>query len=385
MVNASPSASPPIPPDLASTPQQKQVVNQANSTVNIPGSGVTLVSPQGGGSGGDLYGLGAWGSQTIDTSGFPTAIVVALKQAGINTNEPVKADDLAKALGSIKDPNAIAQLQQMLFLSGFYSQGTTLADLQLGRFGDKDTQALANSIVTAGKTNQSLGSYLTVGAQTGFAQGVINKASGVGVTPIYSTSPTDEDYALRNAAHSILDREPTQDELDGFRSVFDQAYMAGQKQAQQLQSQQSAAQLPDAATLGGALARTGQINPDTGLPITDAAEQPAQTIPRSATPGMRVNPNSTNADTMSTGLGPADNPAFGKFEAQRQQDLALLGQVGGAAEANNAVPTITKPPDINAAAEQYLRDNDAGEIRTQNALSAYAQILNFIKGDGSIQ
>lgn len=348
--------------------------------------GVTFQAPaSGGGSSDSLYGTGAWGSQNINMSGLPIVVVQALAQAGVDTSQPVKGADVAKALAQIHDPAAIAQLQQLLFYSGFYTNGTTLADLQLGSFGNKDTAALGNAVQTAGRTDQPLGTYLTARASTGAAQGVINQSSGVGITPITAPSQDTEDYALRSAAQSLLGREPSPADLAGFRAYFDQAYEQGQKQAQQAAAQQQAANMPDATTLGGAMTRLGVANPATGVPLGDAAEAPPATFARTVSPGMRAAPGSTNADTMATGLPPADNSAgVAAFNTQRAADVNTLNQFNAANTTAGQTPVVQGAPDVTAAAQAYLQAHDQGAIQTQNAISAYGQILKFIQGNGAI-
>lgn len=348
-----------MPPQTSASP------SPAPTDASVLGGDVQAVAPTGSGSGsGSLYGLGAWKDQTIDVQGFPAQIVSALSKAGVDTSKPVNAEDLAKALASIHDVNAVAQLQQMLFYSGFYSNGTSLADLQLGRFGDKDVAALANSIRSAGQTSSQLGAYLTTSANTGYAQGKINQAAGVGVTPIKQISPLDEDAALRTAAHNLLGREPSAQDLAGFRAYYDQAYTAGQKAVVALQQKDTTAGLPDAATLGGAMGRQG-------LGFSDAAEAPPAMLHDAPAPSQARNPDFS---------GP--NPALPLYRQQRQQDLGVLGQVNSVGTANSAPPTLTDAPNVGTAAEQYLRDHEAGAIGQQDVLSKYADILKSFIGNG---
>lgn len=347
------------------------------TSATINGHQFVAPASSGGSSSDSLYGTGAWGSKKINIGAFPPVVAQALANTDVmkavikagGDGSQMTGAQLAQALASIKDKGAVAQIQQLLFYSGFYTNGTTLADLQLGTFGDKDTAALANSVVTAGRTDQPLGTYLQTSMQIGVAQGVINRSSGVGITPINTPAPVDEDYALRNAAHTLLGREPSATDLAGFRAYFDQAYQAGQKQAQKDAAAQTAANMPDATTLGGAMARMGVANPETGLLMGAPAEL-------GKVGGQFTSANAAQReDTINTT----------DFNTQQTQDKNTLAQFNTANEAAGQVPTITMAPNVNDAASAYLQSHDSGAVQTQNALGAYAQILAFIKGDGSIQ
>lgn len=350
-------------PTLAS-PSSSASTNVLGFPVVAPGSSSNTTP--------DLYGLGAWQDQPINITGFPAAVVSALSNAGISTDQPMKASDIAHALESLKDHQAVSQMQQLLFYAGFYPSGTKLSDLQLGRFTQPDTDAFKNAIITAGRTSQALGSYLSTAASTGFSQGVINQAATVGVTPIKQVNPIDEDTALRNAAHTILGREPDQEDLAGFRAFFDQVYTKGQKDALALQAQQTAQGLPSADQLGGAVLRQGVVNPATGLPFGDANEAPPANLSPVGLPGSQ----GRNPDFA----GP--NPAYAAYGQQQQQDSTTLGSVNDALTSGQQTPTLVDAPNINSAAEDYIRTHDAPAAAQQNLATKYRTLLSIIGGNG---
>ena len=383
MVNTSPSASP-----------------QASSG---PG-GLPLPSvPAGGGSGsGSLYNLGAWKDQNINISGFPRPVVAALANAGLDTSKPQTAETVAAALSKVTDAQTVAQLQQMLFYGGFYSNGVKLSDLQLGSFSTEDETALKNLVLAGGQSGQSLGTYLTTRAATGYAQGnylnqlesaMSSASSGMIYNPITGSytpasqtfvnkpSQAQEDAAIQAAAQKLLGHLPSQDDIAGFRAYWDQAYESGQKSAikTQLAQQQAAASinLPNASDLGGALQRTG------GIPFLDRDSAPQQTFPglpasQERNPDFAGQPNMFNVP----------NPAYGAYQKQYAADQGLLGQVNAAGDqlsGTNGPISVQEPGSIGDAAMAYLQQHDPGAIQTQNAISAYGDLLNFIKGDGSIK
>lgn len=337
------------------------------STVSV--GGFNFTAPTGNGSGNtnpDLYGLGAWRDQSIDVSGFPSSIVALLSKNGIDTSKPVKAQDIAQALENIQDPQAVAQLQQILYWSGMYGNSVKLSDLTLGQWSKDDTNALASAITTAGRSASALGTYLTTAANTGYAQGMINQASGLGSTPITEPPVAEEDAALRTAAHTLLGREPSQSDLAGFRAYYDQVYAAGQKDALKLQAQQQQTASQSSATqLGGALGRLGRG-------FTDANQAPPPTVTGLPASQQR-NPDFASQPAL---FSPA-NPALGQFQAQQQQDASLVNSLGQA-----DTPVLRSAPSVSTAAEDYLRQAEAPAVGQQNVATRYATLLNILTGTG---
>ena len=381
MVNTSPSASP-----------------QATSG---PGGLPLPVVPSGGSGSGSLYNLGAWKNQNIDISGFPLPVVAALSKAGLDTSKPQTAETVAAALSKVNDPQTVAQLQQMLFYGGFYNNGVKLSDLQLGSFSTDDETALKNLVLAGGQSGQSLGTYLTTRAATGYAQGSVlnplqsaasSASNGMVYNPVTGTytpasqtfinkpSQAEEDAAIQAAAQKILGHLPSQDDIAGFRAYWDQAYESGQKSAikAQLAQQQAAASvnLPSASDLGGALQRTGRI------PFLAGNSAPQETVP--GLPGSQLrNPDFAGQSQM---FDPT-NPAYTAYQQQNGADLGLLGQVNSAGDQiagamGQGPVTIQEPGSISTAAEQYLMQNDAAQAGAQNTASKYGTLLKILSGSG---
>ena len=375
----------------------------ASPSVSTGPGGIPMPSaPAGGGSGsGSLYNLGAWKDQNINISGFPLPVVAALANAGLDTSKPQTAETVAAALSKVSDAQTVAQLQQMLFYGGFYSNGVKLSDLQLGSFSTDDETALKNLVLAGGQSGQSLGTYLTTRAATGYAQGTVlnplqnaesSASSGMVYNPVTGTytpanqtfinkpSQAEEDAAIQAAAQKLLGHLPSQDDIAGFRAYWDQAYESGQKNAikTQLAQQQAAASvnLPNASDLGGALQRTGRI------PFLSGNSAPQQTVP--GLPGSQLrNPDFAGQPDL---FHPA-NPAFTAYQQQSAADNGLIGQVNAAGDQiegamGQGPVTIQEPGSISTAAEQYLQQHDTAGVGAQNVAAKYQTLLSILGGKG---
>lgn len=362
---------PPLPPDLASTPQQKQVVNQANSNDVLAQIQQQIQAAGGGSSSTDLYGLGQWRDQPIDPSGFPPSIALLLQGAGINLSQKITGAQLAQAIEQVKNPALVAQLQQMLFYAGAYgSNVSSLADLQVGTFGDADSKALAQEITSAGRTGAPFGTYLTTAANYGKANGILGAVTGSASKPVQLPAGADEDAVLRAEAHTLYGHDPTPDQFARFQAFYNTKI---KQAAQALVAAQNPdlGNLPDAATLGTAIGH--QAGSQFGAPLA----APPQTVLSGARhfegePGQR---GRMVADTTT-------NPAFADYQNQVAQDQGAMAAVNSAGQAidQGAVPIVGDKLTLPSAADEFLRQDNPGAVGAQNVASKYRTLLSILGG-----
>jgi hypothetical protein len=103
---------------------------------------------------------------------------------------------------------------------------------------------------------------------------------------------------------------------------------------------------------------------------------------QSSITGVGYTPASVNVGGQYANSSQYTNPAFTQFGQQQQQDLNLFSQVQGIGDANNTPPTLTSAPNPNAAAEEYLRQHEAGAIAQNSVANKYATLLSILGGTG---
>lgn len=353
---------------------------------------IAPVAPAGGGNGGTSdYGLGAWGSKPINIAGLPVSIVADLSKAGIDTTQPVTGDKLVAALGSIKDSSAIQALQQMLYYSGFYPASVnSIADVQLGSFGQQDESALQNAVQTAGQTGSNLGSYLTQRANQGMAQGKIASLTPKTTAGIITT-PNDDavNAALKSAAESILGHDVSPDQYSQFRALFDAQYVAGQKAAILAQLKANATVgVPNSADLGQAMADRGQgplgaagaISAPGAVPAVPGQLDATQLTDQIAPFGK---PDATQLTDQIAPTAETPNNAQGAYEQRVAGDTSVVNQYNQAAtalNANNGITTVQGAPDPSASAQAFIQANDSAGVQAQSNVQRYEKLLSFLKG-----
>jgi hypothetical protein len=165
-------------------------------------------------------------------------------------------------------------------------------------------------------------------------------------------------------AHDLFGHDPSPDEYARFQAVYNQKLLreAQDKAAAQNPTDQN---LPDAYTLGQAI---GDQNG--GL-----------VAPPSTTPFLK-GPQQRSPDFA--GLT-RTNPAYAAYQQQAAQDQQALGAVNSAADSidNGATPTFEAAPNISAAAEAFLRQDNPAAIGQQSVAQKYGQLLSILTGTGA--
>lgn len=340
----------------------------------------TFTIPAGGGSStSSVYGSGAWLSTPVDITGWPDAAMTAtivneLKAEGVNVTGQVTGQQLAKAIAQLSHGDAaqravVAQVQQMLWYSGAYpSTVKSFTDLQPGTFSDADTKALASMITSAQQTGVPFGSYLNSSANYGQANGAIQAAQGSAATVIQPPNQITENAALYNAAQKLLGENPSPEQLANFQAYYTQVWLDGQKKAVLAQQQGAAGtNLPDAATLGQAL--SDQKNPPTAP--TGSMLQAGQ---------QRMIGQDAQAGQAGTAAGQA-------FNARMASDQTALGQMDSAAnnlEQTGGVASVTAPPDVSNAAEDWLRQNDTSAVQAHDLSNVMDMLQTLTVGAAKV-
>lgn len=192
-------------------------------------------------------------------------------------------------------PDQIARLQQAMAAAGLIGAST---NVRVG-IADSATVSAYKSLLSFANVN---GTDVNTALQT-----LVDHPQSSPAQTIQLPSPVDEDAALRTKAQNVLGHDPTEQQLDGFRSFYNDAYTAGQT-----------------------------------------------TTPTAANPADTTNPDGT---PNATGTG---------------DDVTPIG----------ADPTVTQPPTMDDAADQYLRQNDSQGIGQQNVATKYSTLLSILTGGG---
>ncbi len=330
------------------------------------------------------YGLtNGWGSQLIDLTGLPTAVVRELAKpveqggGGLTTSALQSGDAIMQALATMKDRGAVAQVQQMLYYGGFDgSDVTNLTDLQLGRFTAREVAALKTLVQSGGQTGERLGSYLVGAANYGQAQGTIKQVLGA-VTPTTIPNTYAEDAAIRAAATNLLGRDANASEVAQFRGVVDQMVATSTQQANVIAGQDPQA-LGDAA---GRLGEPGYFGDPNSAPPTPAPPLYWAKPGSPSQPQRGVQPQGRGISGATDRNAAANNAA--DYYNQRTADQNAVGSF--TAEALNDTadsPLPTSSTDLEGAAEQYLRENDAGAMQAQDWAEKTRALYAILAGNG---
>lgn len=354
--SAPPSASPQTPPtsDVAAQQANDQLnaLNDLANNKSVP----------------DLYGLGQWRTQQIDPSGFPPQLTSLLQQAGINTALPMTGQKLAQALSSIRDPGLVAQLQSMLFYAGAYgSTVTSMGDLKIGVMGDKDIKALANTITTAAQTGTPYGTYLATSANYGKANGILGQIAGATSNPVGQAPRADTDPVLKAEAHTLFGHDPSPDEYARFQAFFNQKLLQAAKSKAAAENPTLPSDLPDSYSYGQAIGDLPESNSQFG--------------------GMLGNPPpdlQTGQQALLARDGEAGLIGASAYRQRLASDVDALNSANSAASTTDAAGATTyeQAPTMDAAAIQFLQQNNSTDIAQNNITSKYQTLLSILGGKG---
>lgn len=113
-------------------------------------------------------------------------------------------------------PDQIARLQQAMAAAGLIGAST---NVRVG-IADSATVSAYKSLLSFANVN---------GADVNTAlQILVDHPQSTPAQTVQLPSPVDEDAALRTKAQNVLGHDPTEQQLDGFRSFYNDAYTAGQ-------------------------------------------------------------------------------------------------------------------------------------------------------------
>lgn len=132
---------------------------------------------------------------------------------------------------------------------------------------------------------------------------------------------------------------------------------------------------------GGSVAVSNPLEEDTAL--RDAAQRLLGHQPNAQQlEGFR--PYYEALTKQPTSLAATSSPTSSFDSTNPSTAPSATGNTFGSAPVIGSDATVTAPPSLDTAAEQYLRENDAAEIGTQRTMEMYRKLLDFIKGDGTI-
>lgn len=347
----------PQKPAPGATPAPTPTPTGTPGPVNV--GGVVLAPPPAAASGSsDLYGVGDWASQPVQPGdlGFPV---------DGNTGQ-----DIAKALDSA-DPQTKARLQQALLWGGWYSDSSYQP--MLGVFKTEDLAALAAAIKAAGQQNMPVGQLLMSSATFGVANGIAAAAQQVKAATAKAASPlpnkADLAYAADQAALSVLGRKATAAEKAAFAASYDSAVRASEgvtsrraaRAQAQLQQDAAQAQVDPSSLLPPSLPQ-GLIKTDRGVQDAPGGYNP------DGTPGFTA-----SVDTLG-----------GILQNALADSNVALTDTGGS---GSGASTREQPPDVNVAAENFIRNENPTEARQQdlgNTLNMFLRLIssNVAQGVG---
>ena len=342
-----PSPSPSATPGPSASP----------STANV--GGVTLVAPGAGSATGSLFGFNSTlQAAPVNWQDLPPDVVGAIKA----TNVPIhNAEDLMKALSQIDEPGVVAELQQMLWYSGKLDAGKPLGDALSG-YMDQDTiKALGDMVHTAAQASSGLGTYMQAAANFGKAKQTVDQANTLAAMQLPAdATEANLDATLKAQAESLLGHDVDQTEYAKFRAWYDQIVTDTSKKLLAAQQAQQSG--------------TGMYGPGMSQSLAQAYQVEQHPVTSSGAQGNTGFGLSANAAERDMGISNATNQAAAQLDQTMQQ-----------AATSPPSTLLQSAPTPSAAAEQFLQQNNGPDIQTQNALSAYGDLLNFIKGDGSIK
>lgn len=315
------------------------------------------------GSAKSLYGMGDWGSQTVNPGDLPVT-VNTIAQGQATTGDAVVE---AFAHGS---PDQIATIQHALMMAGtYYPQSYTP---KYGVVSQQDIAAFAEAVKTAGQAGQAVSSLLEGQAKAGATMGITaaqqQNSTKASVATVTLPNTQDLEAEAIKAFQQVLGRKATPKEAAGFAALY-RGMAAGLQRAQN-QQQYDATNPPVNAALAAAdpQALTDQA--------TSVVSHGTQLAPKPL--GQSMHDTDFQPTQQTTLVNPAD------FSTQ-VGGLMSLGQAVAAAQqtpgsAGGGLTQITQDslPNAAVAAENYARNvnpKGAAATDTANTFNTFLSLL----------
>ena len=314
-----------------------------------------------------LYGLGDWGSQTVNPGDL--GLIVNLAQGATATTGDAIVQAFAHAT-----LDQIATIQHALLMAGtYYPKDYTP---KYGVVTQQDIAAFADAVKTAGQAGAPVADLLSqqakAGAQLGIAaaqqQGQTSKVATV-------TLPNTQDLeaVAIKAFQSVLGHKATPQQAAQFAAMY-RSMAAGVQRAQnQAQYDAENPQLPTALQQADPAALTAA-----------ATVSPEQQMIQQNPPNMNVlHPGGGRGAQL--GLGAADTTAGSPLSFTDQVGgLMTLGQAVAAAQNHGLNPGLTQItqdslPSADVAAQNYARNTNpkgAAATDTANVFSTFLGLLS---------
>lgn len=320
--------------------------------------GLTLVAPTGGtSSGASKYGMGQWGSATIDPGDLPFLSSI------ISTGQNTTGDSIVQAFAGA-NPQDVATIQHALLMAGYY---TAKYVPTYGVIGPKDVAAFGHLVTTAGQAGESVSKLLLDGAAYGSEAGIAAaQAQKAKVAEVRLPNTTDLEAAATAAFQQVLGHKAGPKEQAAFAAAY-RAMSAGiQRTANQ--------QMYDATDPGGAT--SGGADP-TKL-VENALTTPEQRLAMRQQNNPNLDP--VLAHELGTGQAPPDIPnapfsdQIGGLMHLGQQELAGSAQPTGLTQVETDTPVDPATAAANFARSQHPKSAAANDVA--NVFDMFLSLLN---------
>lgn len=355
----------------APTPQPQTTPSPApsgllGSILSEVGSSGTTKAPT------DLYGLGEWGTQTINPGDLP--ILTAIIGSGQATTGNAIMAAFAQA-----DPASQATIQRALYLGGYYSSKTYTPTY--GVIKPQDMTAFGSALVVAGKTTAPLSGVLLSGAQYGITAGVTaaqqNAKAATAKIELPNVQTLEAD--AMSAFQQVLGRKATPSEAAAFAAQYRAMSAGTQRAANQALYDTKTGGLTQSQETGlqGELAQVGE--PVTPGSATSAENDFPWVQGGGATPGSATSAeNDQQQGFLDSQQSPYESNDFGS-------EMNDLGSIAQQAQAQ-AIPgatglsqvTVNDPEDPTAAAENFAENADPKAAAGTDLAGQFHNLLSIL-------
>lgn len=235
----------------------------------------------------DPYGVGQdWLSESIDVGGIPGLQPESTHTSHYGQDPADKStygtliggtqplSDVMKSFGSLRGAN-LAQIQQALYLGGFYTGNYTPT---LGVLHNQDLDAFRESLKIASQAGGNLAQFLGEAAKAGQEQGTKTQHNYEQLTHVlHTTDPNRVSQTIEAAFSDALGRGPSKEEKARFVASFrarETAYQQQQFSAEDAARQAYINRDVSGADYSGAVSQTvGSEAPDLTADATAEARQ----------------------------------------------------------------------------------------------------------------